>query len=462
MLSWENDLSNYEERSVAATFNTQLDDLNLRYPDAIDLLKVLSFLDPECIPLSMIIQGAEAMLLQVPSDGTSPKTSRSPKILSSMLSKIKMKPQNSSSLVQDSSLVPPKSKRLPDLILSPIELDDTIIQLQNWSLIQHKCEANASVLRMHDLTNIMVQSDTMQSGDGREWFEFAAALVCGAFERVDNPESYENWAACEEFIPHLQLLTMRNDISSKQKLSIMTANMEIARYLWSRGRYSEAETLYKRVLGVRRETLGMYHPCTIATMDKLAAVYGSQGQHNAAETLHKQVLAIQRKQLGAEHHDTLRTMNNLAIVCVYQGRYNEAETLHKQVLSVRKKKLGVEHPDTLRTMNNLAVVYQSQQRYKEAKTLYTQVLAVWDTTLGADHLDTLRTRGNLANVYESQGHFDEAEALYKGVLANREKKLGTEHPDTLHTMNDLAGLFQSQGRHDEAKTLHQRVHDELP
>jgi hypothetical protein len=41
ILSW--DLLNYEERSIATTFNTQLDDLDRRSPDAINLLKVLSF-----------------------------------------------------------------------------------------------------------------------------------------------------------------------------------------------------------------------------------------------------------------------------------------------------------------------------------------------------------------------------------------------------------------------------------
>jgi hypothetical protein len=111
MLSWENDLSNYEERSVAAMFNThtQQDALSLRYPDGIDLLKVLSFLDPEYIPFSMITRGAEVMSPQVPSDGPSPKISRSPRIVSSLLSKTKKKTQKS---VRDSSLVSPKSRKL--------------------------------------------------------------------------------------------------------------------------------------------------------------------------------------------------------------------------------------------------------------------------------------------------------------------------------------------------------------
>jgi hypothetical protein len=101
------------------------------------------------------------------------------------------------------------------------------MQLQNRSLIQHHRVADTSVLRMHDLTNIMGQGNAMHIGDGREWFEFAAALVCGAFGRVEDLKSYKCWAAYEEFIPHLQLPTKRNKTYGNQNPSILKANMGI-------------------------------------------------------------------------------------------------------------------------------------------------------------------------------------------------------------------------------------------
>jgi len=62
MISWENDLSSYEQKSVAATFSAQLEGLELHSPNASNLLKVLSFFDPENIPLKMIIDGAGEVL----------------------------------------------------------------------------------------------------------------------------------------------------------------------------------------------------------------------------------------------------------------------------------------------------------------------------------------------------------------------------------------------------------------
>jgi hypothetical protein len=63
MISWENNLSSYQQKSVAATFVFQLDDLDLQCPDASNFLKMLSSLDPGCIPLDIVVEGSEALSL---------------------------------------------------------------------------------------------------------------------------------------------------------------------------------------------------------------------------------------------------------------------------------------------------------------------------------------------------------------------------------------------------------------
>src|SRR5438876_7766911 len=61
MMKWENDLTTYQEKSVAATFTYQLDDLQRQFPDVSDLLKILAYFDPESIPLDMLITGANVL-----------------------------------------------------------------------------------------------------------------------------------------------------------------------------------------------------------------------------------------------------------------------------------------------------------------------------------------------------------------------------------------------------------------
>src|SRR5437764_9258142 len=103
MISWENDLSTYEAKSVAATFSCQLQDLAVRFPIASNLLHILSFLDPESIPLNMIVKGAETIKLS-------------------------------------STQIPgmPDFTPVLDLIRSPIELQKAVTQLEKRSLVQRQ------------------------------------------------------------------------------------------------------------------------------------------------------------------------------------------------------------------------------------------------------------------------------------------------------------------------------------
>ena len=58
VLSWDNHLSKYEQRSVMITFSSKLDELAAASPVNSLLLQMLSLFDPESIALDMIKQGA--------------------------------------------------------------------------------------------------------------------------------------------------------------------------------------------------------------------------------------------------------------------------------------------------------------------------------------------------------------------------------------------------------------------
>ena len=97
-------------------------------------------------------------------------------------------------------------------------------------------------------------------------------------------------------------------------------------------------------------------------------------QYEEAEPLFREVLEGRRKVLGVEHPDTLGSMNKLANLLSKTERMDEAELLYREVLEVRRKVLGVEHPDTLRSMLNLAHLFSQTERKDEAEPLYREVI----------------------------------------------------------------------------------------
>ena len=439
MISWENSLSGYEQKSVAATFATQLDELERQFPNSCNLLKVLSFWDPESISLPLIVDGAEELHLR------SVSNTRSSGL------------DGGTDDINSTSVVSPTVESLIALILSPVQLQHAIQQFLHLSLVRYESSRDTSTLRIHDLIQIMIREHARRTNSHHEWFSIATTLACGAFRRVQDPKSHTCWAQCETFSPIIQSLTKWDDEHIIGNSELDRANIRIAEYLDSRGRFGEAEKLFARALAGNEKLLGSEHSGTLRTAMSLANVYRRQGRYSDAEILYERVLAVNEKLLGPDRQRTLRTVECLAVVYQAQGRYADAETLNRRVLSTNEKILGPDHPATLLTVHNLALVHWRQKRYKEAETLYRRTLTGYEKLLGPEHPDTLGTVEGLALVYYSLRKYGEAERLFERALAGNEKALGPEHPHTLRTVDNLALVYSLQGRYSEAEALYGRT-----
>jgi tetratricopeptide (TPR) repeat protein len=410
---------------VAATFISQLQDLDRHCPNAGKLLRVLTFLDPESIPLEMLITGAKVI-----TESQQPSLNQ-----------------------------PPLTVSLLALIQSPIARQHAVNHLQTRCLVAYHTTSQSPTFRIHDLIQLVVLENTKNGGLHQELFEFAVELVCAAFNVIEDVRSHESWPRCELLVPHLQSLTLRQDTSSKAKKALLVTNHIRALYLSNRGRFVEAENLYENIIADRQQLFRFNDVDTLAVMGGLAWVYLRRGRYVDAETLFKRVLEGYKTQLGPEDRDTLRTMYYLADVYYYQDRFDDAETLLKQILQSQESQFGSEDDDALLTMTLLAGVYNEQQRYDEAESLHTRVLRAQERSrlLGPEHRSTLITKHDLANVYISLRRYDAAAALLQQVLCILERNLGSQHPDTLLATYSLARVYTRQGCYGDAETLLVRV-----
>jgi len=226
--------------------------------------------------------------------------------------------------------------------------------------------------------------------------------------------------------------------------------------LYQQGKYADAVPLAKRLLEIRKHTVGEDHPDYAATLNDLGVLYNAQSKYAEAEPLLKRALAIREKALGPDHPDVAETLNNLAVMYGKQGRYAEAEPLYKRALAIDEKALGPENPGLAPDLNNLAELYHTQGKYAEAEPLYKRALAIFEKALGPDHPDVATSLGNLAELYRDQGKYAEAEPLYKRSLAIREKTLGPDHPAVALTLHNLGRLYVEQGKYADAEPVFKR------
>ena len=155
------------------------------------------------------------------------------------------------------------------------------------------------------------------------------------------------------------------------------------------GRYHDMEHLWAKNLQIRQRVSGV--ESQLGTMNALAATFHDLGKYSEAESLFKKALKVARGELTRRDVWLLPWFRcNLACVYTSQGRYDEAERLFVETFKT------AEWPEPHSSaefmyMSALANVYREQGRYEEAESLFAQALGPLHLLRGEKHVRTLRS-----------------------------------------------------------------------
>ena len=136
------------------------------------------------------------------------------------------------------------------------------------------------------------------------------------------------------YLPHAYYIVatfnMGLDSTKLAKEALCSLLYTLGRCSHIRGRYAEAEAIYRQTLQLQEAVLGKKHPDTLRSMNKLAISHSDQGKYLEAEAIHRQTLQLQEAVFGKEHPDTLISITNLALLLDYQGKNAEADIIYQQ------------------------------------------------------------------------------------------------------------------------------------
>jgi len=411
-----------------ATFMPALNRISQTAPDALTLLRILSFCDPENIPISILKQGCGALY----------RGDRRDRPIASAVNEL---------------------EAVIGLFQSSTRLSKAIQEIRRLSLAVFTLEGSEGIVRIHDLVQLLLRSKLIAAAEREQWLEMVICIVCKAFDEIGDRRSPRNWIRCGQFISHIEFMKDFAEQYGLRNATLLNASTWAAIYFEECGLYQKAASMHAQTWDQKKAVLGEEHPDTLTSMANLASTYRKQGRWKEAEELGVGVIETMKRVLGEEHPDTLTSMANLALTYLNQGRWKESEELQARMMKTTKRVLGEEHPDTLTSMANLASTYLNQGRWKEAEELGVGVMKTRKRVLGEKHSDTLTSMVNLASTYLNQGRWKEAEELGVGVIETRKRVLGEEHPDTLISMVNLAFTWKAQGRNAKAiKLLKECIH----
>ncbi|MHC5005991.1 MAG: serine/threonine-protein kinase [Planctomycetota bacterium] len=240
-------------------------------------------------------------------------------------------------------------------------------------------------------------------------------------------------------------LEMQRQLHGDTNADVAQTMEDLASTLWFKGRFGEAEALYRDSLDVRRDIFGREHEAVARSLNHLAASLNSQKKHTEAETLYRNSLDMRLRLFGKRHERVARSKNNLATCLMAQQRFEEAEVLFREAVDIMRSLRGNEHVDVAGGLTNLARCLSSLDRKREAEKLYREALAIKRQALGDGHVSVAITLSQLAQLLYTSGQFAEAESLCREALEIRQRKLGPTHGSTIGATLLLARILAGEG-----------------
>ena len=114
--------------------------------------------------------------------------------------------------------------------------------------------------------------------------------------------------------------TPGEDVTNPDPLQEIARLNRLADRCSKQGRYGEAESLYRKAIGISESTFGQNSE-TAGLLNNLALILRSQAKYQEAESIYRKALQINQNLLGAKHVKVATILHNLGEACRYQGKF---------------------------------------------------------------------------------------------------------------------------------------------
>src|SRR5262249_814058 len=131
--------------------------------------------------------------------------------------------------------------------------------------------------------------------------------------------------------------------------------------------------LAEHYVELAKERYGENQPDFAPALLLLAQLYAAQGRPADAETLFKKALGIRETALGPEHLLVADALVHLAYSYQSQTRYQDAEAGFNRALAIREKSFGPDSREIVSSLEALAGLYEATGRKAEADQLWARV-----------------------------------------------------------------------------------------
>ena len=395
---------NPELRSVAATFQPSFQHLEKTAAEATALLRLLAFLAPDDIPLSLLLKANRA--------------------------------------------APDMLGALPGDLFT---LGPAISRLNEYSLVRGRDIESVGV---HQMVQAVLRAHL--GDDARRWAEAAVQILVDDF-----PEDSGNratWSYCARLYPHVvaaTTYTLEEGAPPDATIELLT---RAGTYLRRRYEFADARDVLVRASELADSTYGPALTTLADTLYQTARVFSNQRNLREARRHLERALLVGKAAQGDDSERVGRLQEELAFeVLRWQGELPEAKALLERAIQIYEQKRGRNHPSVAFACTKLGfVLWDMQEDFGKARAAFLRARRIFEAAegYGPEHKEVARVLTGLGQVAVDQGKFALAERRQKEAIKIFKARLGERDLEVARTMDKLGYVKREQGAFDKAIELH--------
>ncbi len=378
--------------SVATTWLISFRHVKQRLAAASDLLNLCSCLDPDFIPIDLVLQGAQAL-----------------------------------------------NQEQCQLTGDRFQFDDTCRVLLNYSLVKRFDEGK--MLSIHRLIQAVLQ-DEMDDSTRRFWGEQTTRVV----ERGFSLSAPYMWHSDEHYFRQAWICTQlieQWDLLSEESAHLLSL---VGFNLRERGFFSEAEPILHKANKMYEILPGSHLSETIRELLQLAQFYMDTGNQTQSEFFQQQALTLEKQIAGGT---SLHQLLDQVHTFMEREELNQACGLAQSLLShVEQEPLIASDLHSV-----LAGIYSYQKDAERAKYHYQQSLILLRGVLGEDHPLVWEELITVAKSYLYLDAIEEAEEFIHQALKGFKGAFGPYHPEVIRAYTLLTRIALKKKEYEQAEQL---------
>ncbi|MFQ5412572.1 MAG: tetratricopeptide repeat protein, partial [Phycisphaerae bacterium] len=223
---------------------------------------------------------------------------------------------------------------------------------------------------------------------------------------------------------HEEAETILREILTKQREQLGHAHPAVADTLWElacalygkKGRYDEAEPLFRKAMDIDRKVYPDPDPVLIDRLLQLGGFLQSKGDYEEAETLLEEALDQVRRLRPADDYLRASVVGVLGAFLHDTSRFTEAEPYRRECLKISRQLYPEDHPANAANMEQLGLLLKDMERYEEAEPLIRQALEIKRNFYGEENVAVGYSYHCLAKVLTDAGKLSEAEEACRKSL----------------------------------------------